>query len=73
MSEPSYKAWHCTYDWRGGWGAYEEIECVVIAEIKDKALGMALMEYPETNAQDWSATEIPLDKMGVHHISSRSS
>ena len=72
MNEPTYKVWHCTHDWRGGWGAYEENECVVIAETKSKAIGMALMAYPETNPQDWSATEIPLEE-GVHHISSRSS
>ena len=65
------KAWHCSYSWYGSWGAYQEYECIVIAEIKDKALGMALMEYPDTNPTDWTASEISLTEQGVHHISSR--
>ena len=71
-TQASYKVWHCRYDWSGGWGAYQEYQCVVIAEIESKALGMALMEYPDTSPQWWSAHEIPL-KEGVHHISSQSS
>ncbi len=66
------KVWHCSYNWYGAYGAYEEHECIVIAEIKDKALGMALMNYPDTNAKDWSANEIPTDSELVYHVSSRS-
>ena len=66
------KIWHCSYDWYGSYGAYQYYECIVIAEIKDKALGMVLMEYPDTNPQDWSAVEIPFEE-GVTHISNRSS
>lgn len=65
------KIWHCSYDWYGAYGAYEQYECIVIAEIKSKALGMALMHYPDTNAKDWSAVEIPTDEEGVHEISHR--
>jgi hypothetical protein len=72
MNEPSFKVWHCNYNWQGSYGAYQEYDCVVVAEIKDKALGMALMAYPDTHAQDWTATEIPLEE-DVHHITGRSS
>lgn len=67
------KVWHCSYDWNGGWGAYQQYECIVIAEIKDKALGMALMHYADTIPSRWEAVEIPTNKELVHHISSRSS
>ena len=67
------KVWHCSYNWRGGWGAYQEYECIVIAEIKDKALGMALMQYPDTIPADWSAEEIPTDKELVYQVSERCS
>jgi hypothetical protein len=72
MNPPaSYKVWHCSHNWYGSHGAYESDDCVVIAEIKDKAIGMALMEYPNTQPKDWSAYEISLEKEGVHHINSR--
>jgi hypothetical protein len=64
------KAWHCRYRWHGGYGAYQDYDCIVIAEIKSKALGMALMEYPDTSPEDWEAEEIPLDKEYVHQVSS---
>lgn len=54
-------------------GAYQDYNCVVVAEIESKALGMALTAYPDTNAKDWSAEEIPIDKEGVHHVSERCS
>lgn len=65
------KAWHCSYYQSFGYGAYQEYDCIVVAEIQSKALGMALMNYPDTIAEHWSATEIPIDKEGVHEISSR--
>lgn len=64
-----YKIWHCSYNWHGSYGAFRECECVVIAEIESKAIGMALMEYSDTHAGGWSAEEIPCAKEGVHHIS----
>ena len=64
------KIWHCSYRWDGHYGAFQEYECIVVAEIESKALGLALMEYPDTNPQDWSAVEIPTDKDYVHHVSS---
>ena len=66
------KIWHCSYDWYGSYGAYEQYECIVIAEIESKAIGMALMQYPDTNPSDWSAREIPFEE-GVHQISGRCS
>ena len=68
-----YKIWHCSYNWTGRMGAYLQYECIVIAEIESKALGMALMEYPDTLPDCWWAEEIPMNKEGVHHISSHSS
>jgi len=65
-----YKIWHCSYRKSFGFGAYEEREVIVIAEIESKALGMALMEHPKTAVAGWSAVEIPCHKEGVHYISS---
>lgn len=66
------KIWHCHYDWYGRMGAFQYYDCIVVAEIKSKALGMALMRYPDTYVDDWIAYEIPTDKELVYHISSRS-
>lgn len=72
-SAPSYKVWHAEYDWRGGWGAYEEKQCVVVAETKSAALGWVLMEHKDTDGADWTITEIKTSEAGVTYISSRSS
>ena len=72
-NEASYKVWSCHYDYRGGWGAFQEYRCIVVAEIESKALGMALMEFPDTCPEDWSAYEIDITKENVHFISSASS
>jgi hypothetical protein len=69
----TYKVWHCNYSWYGGYGAYQEYDCVVIAEIESKALGMALMKYEDTVPDCWTATEIPIDKELVRHINERCS
>ncbi len=72
MNEPTMKVWHCSYAWSGSFGNYQDYNCVVVAEIKSKALGMALMAYPNTLPEDWTAEEIPTDKELVHHISGNS-
>ena len=70
--DASYRVWLCSYYWIGKMGAYQCYECIVVAEIESKAIGMALMAYPNTDASDWSASEIPIDKEGVHRISDQS-
>lgn len=62
-----YKTFHCRYRYssRGGWSDYD---CIVTAEIESKALGMALMAYPDTEARNWSAEEIDLSKEGVYEM-----
>lgn len=67
-----YKIWHCSSSWYGRYGAHQSYECVVVAEIESKALGMALMEYSDTDAKDWSAQEIKTDRESVHQVSSNS-
>lgn len=64
-----YKVWSCYYREYGSWGFWEEYNCIVVAEIESKALGMALMEYPDTHPEFWKASEIDVTKEGVHHIS----
>lgn len=71
--DATHKVWHCSYRWSGGYGAYEELEVIVVAEIKSKAIGMAVMEHSRTLPKCWSAEEIPLDREGVHWISEASS
>jgi hypothetical protein len=72
-SEIQYKVWNAHYDWSGGWGAFEEIKCVVVAETMESALGWVLMGYPETSACFWILTEIQIETPGVTHMSSRQS
>lgn len=67
------RVWQCSYSWSGGWGAFQDYEVVVVAEIESKAIGMAVQEFKETDPKLWKAFEIPTDKEGVHFISERSS
>lgn len=65
----SFKVWHChySYHYRGG---YTEYDCIVVAEIESKALGMALMANADTEPQNWTAKELPIDKEAVFDIAS---
>jgi hypothetical protein len=65
-----YKVWHCSYDQHGSYQYHKNVECVVVAEIKSKALGMALTANPETHPAYWDAVEIEVDHENVHYISS---
>jgi len=69
------KTFHVSYRWFGGWGAYREYEFVVVAETADKAIGMAVQSYleTETSKEWWSATEIPTNTELVYQVSSASS
>jgi hypothetical protein len=69
------KIFHVSYQWCGGWGAYQEYEFIVVAETADKAIGMAVQFNPntETSKEWWSATEIPTNTELVYRVSSASS
>ncbi len=73
MAQPTLKAWHASYSWRGGWGAFQEYEAVVIAETQSAALGWVLMTYPDTRGENWTFAPIGLDEAGVTMISQASS
>lgn len=71
--DPGLRVWLCHYSWSGRFQTYEDIYCVVVAEIESKAIGMAAMENPETKPRYWSADEISLTEEGVHFVTSFSS
>lgn len=56
------KVWHCSYDERMGWGAFQQYECVVFAYLPDQALSAALAAYPDTTPRGWTAEELKGDE-----------
>lgn len=46
----------------------EKIFCVISAESEQVALGLALQDYPKTNAKDWLIEEFKSDKQKVDYI-----
>jgi hypothetical protein len=71
----AYKCFSVSYGWSGGYGAFQDYCWIVIAETKEKAIGMACQANPETSAAPdcWSAQEIPLSEQGVYYVSERGS
>ena len=57
----AYKAFYYK-DW--GWCAYDEEECIIIANTEQEALGFALQEYPDSIAEYWNLTLIDMTKPG---------
>ncbi len=67
------KVFKCSYDWHGGWGAYQEYEYIVVTSCASAALGLCLESEPETVASLWEIKEVDTSKEKAHYISSRSS
>lgn len=66
------KTFHATFDKSYGWGTWDEVECIIIANIESEALGMALTKYSDTVADGWTFEEIDTTTPAVHTISKRS-
>ncbi len=69
QSDNGMSIFQASYLLRGYCGSRKEIECIVIAETKSQALGQCLMQYTDTDARDWSLTEIDAAKNSVIHVS----
>ena len=71
------KIWHCSYDWHGGWGAYQTYEIVCVAETKERAIELAMKSAGEfgSNKNDWSAEEMfnNINEESAYYVSSRCS
>ena len=69
------RAYHCKYDWHGGWGAYQTYDLIVVAESREKALE-ACMSYGSFNstrdARYWEINEIPMHKPETIYVSESS-
>jgi len=70
MSLDTFKA---SYYWSGNYGAYEELEYVVIANSVSEALGFVLEAEPNTDAGNWSIDPIDTSLPHAVWISNRSS
>lgn len=66
------KLWSCSYYQSWGYGAYEDIECIINAETKEVALGLALEKYKETDTKYWFVEELVLEDYEVYEISKES-
>lgn len=62
--------YHGTYRYYGSYQYYKFHDAVVIATTESEALGLLLMQYPRTKAQDWHIYEIEYT-IGVTEISSQ--
>jgi hypothetical protein len=69
--DPGLRVFHASYGWTGGWGVYEDIEAICIAENKSQAHTWAVMAYPDSIASLWIFEELDSSQAGCHHISSR--
>lgn len=52
-----------------GYGAFENLELVVIANFESEALGLALDHHKQSKAEDWTLIEIDTSRIGTHYIS----
>lgn len=64
--------YHASYYMSYGYGAFDEYECLIVANTEAEALGFALEAEPNTKAAGWSITEIDISVAGSHYLSSRS-
>jgi len=64
-----YKVFEGNYYESFSWGAYKEINVIIIAENESQAHSRAVMEYPETTIKDWTFDEIPSHEGGVFELS----
>ena len=65
------RLFHGNFSKSYGWGAFDEHDCIIIANTEEEALGLALTHYPETVADGWSFEEISTDKLLCYPVSSR--
>jgi hypothetical protein len=70
--DPGLRVYRASYGWTGGWGAYEDIDAICIAENKSQAHTWAVMTYPESDPNLWHFEEIDSSQAGCHHVTSRS-
>ena len=71
-----YKAYYCNYDYRGGWGAYQTYNLIVVAESAEKALEVCIGwgSFGETKEKNlWTIVEIQLNKPHTIYVSESSS
>lgn len=73
MNEKTLTTFRASYSWSGGWGAYEEIELIVVARDEQHARCLVENEYSDTRSQLWSFSEIDTSAAAVYYISNRSS
>ena len=64
------KVFNARYFKSGPYGWFEEYEYVIVAETSSVALGMALETKIDSEAKDWTVTEIDTNTAAVHLISS---
>ena len=64
------KTFLAEYNWNGAYGAFEYKDVVVIAESESAALGLVLMSYEDTQAENWTFKEINTKIEGVYYVSS---
>lgn len=64
------KVFHVRFFWHGSYGAFKEVDFVVIAETSDKAIGMAAQSRPDltNDLAYWSVEELSTENNAVFHI-----
>ena len=53
-----------------GYGNFQDHYTVIFAETKSVALGLALENYTDTDAEDWTFEEIDPNEAKCHYVSS---
>ncbi len=51
-----------------GYGAYDEIKLIIVAENESQAHTWAVMAYPKTDVKEWSFDEIETSSAGCKQV-----
>ena len=62
-----------SYEWRGGFGGYDERDYVVVANTESEALGFVLEAAPDTTAKHWRISRLDTKEPGATYLNGRSS
>lgn len=57
--------YNASYDDYWNFSGYEEIECIVIANTKEEALGLVITEYDDLPVKNWEINKIDNTKLKV--------
>ena len=68
----SLRVFLASYGWAGSYGAFHDIECVVCANTRSEALGLALEANDNTCREFWTVEELNINRVAAYVIHAES-